>query len=311
MPNHHATHNKKKNKKPKYKPNQAGHQANNQANNQASKQANNQASKQANNQAHNQAGKQANNQANNQAHNQSNKQAHNQSNKQVQQSASFTETFVMCPGLSFRDELREVGDAILPCECSDLLNVDNLVELAKYAPSFYARLPEQLQKNATLCEAVLDAHNGNDDMLAKVLAVQDDYDADSALGKKLCQVCALNPSSLSQTDLRDHRQFVLDAIAKNHEVMKHIGFELREDFNFVLQCIVHNFDALSALDEDMLEDDDYKEHHRLKALRTLRNAHDVQNLLSARLFAEKKQQAQQDQERLDGIAAYHAYYNNR
>ena len=193
MPNHHATHNKKKNKKPKYKPNQAGHQANNQANNQASKQANNQASKQANNQAHNQAGKQANNQANNQAHNQSNKPAHNQSNKQVQQSASFTETFVMCPGLSFRDELREVGDAILPCECADLLNVDNLVELAKYAPSFYERLPEQVQKNATLCEAVLDAHNGNDDMLAKVLAVQDDYDADSALGKKLCQVCALNP----------------------------------------------------------------------------------------------------------------------
>jgi hypothetical protein len=258
-------------KKPKYKPNQAGKQANKQANNQAGKQA----------------------------------------NKQVRQSVSFTETFVMCSGLSFRDDSHEVGDTILPCECADLLNVDNLVELARYAPSFYERLPTQVQKNATLCEAVLDAHNGNDDMLAKVLAVQDDYDADSALGKKLCQVCALNPSSMSQTGLRDHRQFVLDAIAKNHKVMKHIGFELREDFNFVLQCIVHNFDALRAMDEDMLEDDDYKGHHRLKALRTLRNAHDVQNLLSARLFAEKKQQAQQDQERLDGIAAYQAFYNNR
>ena len=68
-----------------------------------------------------------------------------------------------------------------------------------------------------------------------------------------------------------------------------LGVELREDFNFLLQCIVSNFDALDALDEEMLEDDDYKEHHRLAVLRTLRSAQDAQNLLRARLFAENKQ----------------------
>jgi hypothetical protein len=204
-----------------------------------------------------------------------------------------------------------VGDTIVPRECAELLDVDQLVEFAQYAPSFYKRLPEQVQKNTELCEAVLDAHVENADMCTEVLAAQVTYDADSALGKKLCYLCVLNPSSLSKSELRNNRQFVLDAVARNSKVMEHIGFELREDFNFVLQCIVSNFDALDALDEEMLEDDDYKEHHRLAVLRTLRNAQDAKNLLHARLFAEKKQQAQEDQERLDHIEAYQAFYNQR